>query len=349
MTFAIDTGNTAPQIIPKSATIDSTMAVRFTSWDRADRTKRQIIEAIEAFEDPAELDDYIASEDLMIDALHLFDPDMSEEIKDAHETLRAALIDGAANQFPNGNAVAPAPIPAIAQSQSLEKERPMFAIDTGDTGGSLGPWISWTSNGSAMKGFQPKKWILRGKDEAGNKTEEMVPAFETGCVMDLDSLKLGWEKDGATGMAPERRWNPSISQATPRPDESKKQSGAFAWSRALTVRLAIGGGAAATWEQGSFAAYAAFEKLAKQIQAQYPGDGRLPLVVQTGVEERKLPNGSANIPILEIKDWVQRPDCLKDDAPVIATGDAAPAAQPAPAPQPAPQPAASSVPASASF
>ncbi len=226
----------------------------------------------------------------------------------------------------------------------------MFAIDTGDTGGSLGPWLSWTSNGSAMKGFQPMKWVLRGKDENGDKTEEMVPGFEAGCVMDLDTLKLGWEKDGAKGMAPERRWNPSLAQATPRPDDSKKPSGAYAWSRALTVRLAIGDGKTATWEQGSFAAYAAFEKLAKQIMAQHPGDGTLPLVKQTGVEQRSLPNGSANIPILEIVKWVPRPDCLKDDAPQIDTGAAAPAAQPAPAPAPQPAaPAAASVPASASF
>lgn len=209
----------------------------------------------------------------------------------------------------------------------------MFAIDTGDTGGSLGPWISWTSNGSAMKGFQPMKWILRGKDDAGNKTEEMVPGFEAGCVMDLDTLKLGWEKDGAKGMAPERRWNPSLAQATPRPDDSKKPSGAFAWSRALTVRLAIGEGQTATWEQGSFAAYAAFEKLAKQIMAQHPGDGSLPLIKQTGVEQRALPNGSANIPTLEIVQWVPRPDCLKDDAPKIDTGATQPAATPAPAAQ----------------
>jgi len=223
----------------------------------------------------------------------------------------------------------------------------MFAIDTGDTGGSQGPWISWTSNGSAMKGFQPMKWILRGKDESGNKTEEMVPAFEGGCVMDLDSLKLGWERDGATGISPERRWNPSISQSTPRPDESKKQSGAYAWSRALTVRLAIGGGQAATWEQGSFAAYRAFEKLAGQIQSQYPGDGTLPLIKQTGVEQMKLPNGSANIPNLEIVKWVPRPDCLKADAPVIATSEPTPQAAPA-TPQPTP-PAAASVPADAAF
>lgn len=200
----------------------------------------------------------------------------------------------------------------------------------------MGPWISWTSNGSAEKGFAPRKWILRAKDDDGMKSETMVPAFEAGCVLDLDTLKLGWEKDGAKGTPPERRWNPSLAQATPRPDDSKKPSGAFAWSRALTVRCAIGGGKAATWEQGSFAAYEAFSRLAKQIMAQFPGDNTLPLVKQTGVDKRDLPNGSANIPILEIVKWVPRPDCLKADAPVIAT-------EPTPAPKPQPAPAAEPV------
>ncbi len=225
----------------------------------------------------------------------------------------------------------------------------MFAIDTGSSGASLGPWLTWSSNGSAMKGIPHSAWVLRGKDNAGNKTETAVPAFVNGCVLDLDSLKLGWEKDGAKGMAPERRWNPSVSQSTPRPDESKKQSGTFAWSRALSVRCAIGGGQAATWEQGSFAAYEAFTGLAKQIQAQWAEHSQngalLPLVVQSGVERRELPGGSANIPTLQISKWVPRPDCLKAEAPVIAT---APAPMPAAAMTPPPA-AASTIPAGADF
>lgn len=228
----------------------------------------------------------------------------------------------------------------------------MFTIDTGDTGGSQGPWISWTSNGSAEKGFAPRSWVLRDKDANGNKSETVIPAFVNGCVLDLDTLKLGWEKDGAKGTAPERRWNPSIAQATARPDESKKLSGAFAWSKALSVRCAIGGGKAATWEQGSFAAYEAFTKLAKQIEAEWAAHSQngalLPLVQQTGVEKRDLPNGSANIPTLAVTKWVPRPDCLKADAPVIATGTPAPAPQPVQAAQPAPAPAAN-VPVDAEF
>jgi len=196
-----------------------------------------------------------------------------------------------------------------------------FAIDTGDSGGSQGPWISWSSNGSPEKGFPPRSWVLRDRDDSGDKIEDVVPGFINGCVLDLDSLKIGWERDAGLRQAPERRWNPTVSQATPRPDESRKASGSHAWSRALSVRCAIGGGRAATWEQGSFAAYEAFAKVAKQISAQHPGDNTLPVIKQVGVEKRDLPNGSANIPILEVVKWVPRPECLKEGAPVIDTGD----------------------------
>ena len=329
---------TDPEIIVKSAVIDSTQVVRFTDWNRADRTKRQIIDNITSMESAGGVQMYMADETMMLDALFLFDPDMSAEITEAASDHIANLQHGAAS------AGAPAPIPAIAQSQEpLGKEKKMsFDIDTGNDGGSLGPWMSWTSNGSAMKGFPPKSWVLRGKDQNGEKFESVIPAFANGCVLDLDTLQLGWMKDGATGQAPEKRWNPTISQATQRPDESKKPSGAYAWSSALSVRCAIGGGDAATWEQASFGAYDAFSKLTKQISAEWGEKSQngklLPLVKQTGVETQQLKSGSSNKPVLQVIDWVERPDCLKADAPEIATAptEAPKAATPAPAPAPAP-------------
>jgi len=226
----------------------------------------------------------------------------------------------------------------------------MFTIDTGNEGGSMGPWMSWTSNGSAMKGFAPKSWVLRGKDENDTKFEHVVEAFAKGCVLDLDTLQLGWMKDGATGQAPEKKWNPHFSQATPRPDESKKPSGAYAWSNALSIRCAIGGGQAATWEQAAFGAYDAFSKLSKQISAEWgekSQNGRLlPLVKQAGVESQALKSGTSNKPILQVVQWVERPDCLKADAPTIAT--AAPEAKPIDT-TPPPAADAGSVPAEVSF
>ena len=151
-------------------------------------------------------------------------------------------------------------------------------------------------------------------------------------------------KDGGAGQAPEKRWNPTVSQATPRPDESKKPGGGYAWSPGLSVRCAIGGGQAATWEQASFGAYDAFSKLAKQISAEWgtkSQNGRLlPLVKQTGVEKQVLKSGPTNKPVLQVVDWVERPDCLKADAPAIATSTPAPQPEPTPAPAPQGNPAA---------
>jgi hypothetical protein len=171
--------------------------------------------------------------------------------------------------------------------------------------------------------------VLRSKDANGNRVEQAIPAFAAGCVMDLDTLKLGWEKDGAQGMAPERRWNPSVSQATQRPDESKKPSGAFCWSKALSVRVAVNATQAATWEQGSFGAYEAFSRLSRQIMAEWGANSQngklLPVVIMTGVEKLQLKSGTANLPILSIAKWVPRPDCLNADAPMIATEAPGPA------------------------
>ena len=214
-----------------------------------------------------------------------------------------------------------------------------FQIDTGSSGASLGPWVTWSSNGSAMKGIPHSTWVLRGKDEAGNKYEKAIPAFVNGCVMDLDSLKQGWEKDGAKGTAPERRWNPTLAVYAPRPDDSKKPSGAHAWSKALSVRLAIGGGQAATWEQASFSSFDAYERVIEQVRAQWAEHSQngtlLPLVKQTGVRRVDLANGPANIAELTIVKWVPRPDCLKADAPVIAVAPAPVVAAPPPV-QPSP-------------
>ena len=207
----------------------------------------------------------------------------------------------------------------------------MFTIDTGETGGSQGPWLNWTSNGSMQKQLQAKSWALRGKDENDEKFEHNVPAFETGCVLDLDTLQLGWMKDGGQGQAPIKQWNAHFSQATQRPDDSKKISGAYAWSAALSIRCAIGEGRAATWEQASFGAYDAFSKLSKQISAEWAEKSQngklLPLVKQTGVETQQLKSGASNKPILSVVQWVERPDCLKADAPQIATAAVAPEAQ----------------------
>jgi hypothetical protein len=297
--------------------------------ERAERKHRQIIAQIECCETPEEVDATLVEEDLILDALFLDFPEYHEAVEQAADDHKAILRAGNASAADAG---APAPIPAIAQSP--KKEKLMFA--TNQTEGSLGPWMTWTSNGSAAKGFPPKAWIMRGKDANDNKFEQVIDGFANPCVFDLESLKLGWEKDGAAGQAPQRLYSSHYSVPMERPDQSKKQNGAFAWSNCLQVRVAVSQTQAVTWEQGSFGAYQAFTKLAKQIEAQWPEYSQngtlLPVVHQTGVETRALSSGSTNIPVLEVVKWVPRPDVLKDAAPQIATQAPEQAAQPAPQP-----------------
>lgn len=297
----------------------------------AERKHRQIIAEIEDAEAFWEIDQCLSSNDEMIDDFYLNYPDFAERISSAASSQKAILAHG------GQNAGAPVPGLAIAQSPNSRSIK-MFA--TNQTEGSKGPWMTWSSNGSAAKSFQPKTWIIRGKDENDQKFENMFDGFAQPCVFDLDTLKLGWEKDGAAGQAPERVYSSHYSVAMPRPDESKKSNGAYAWSNALCVRIATSQTQAVTWEQGSFGAYQGFTKLAKLIEqqwAEHSQNGKLlPVVQQTGVEERALSSGTANIPILSIVKWVERPAVLKDDAPSIAAAPPAPAPAAPVTPPPAP-------------
>ncbi len=232
----------------------------------------------------------------------------------------------------------------------------MFDIDTTDSEGMKGPFLSWTPKGSAEKGFAPRSWVLRDKDANGNRSEAVIPGFANGCVLDLDDIKIGWEKDRPVG-GPERRWSRSIAKMDPRPDDSKKDNGGYAWSKVMAIRVAIGGGKTATWSQSGFAGYDAFMTVMKQAKAEYPNNGTLPLVQQTGVRKEAMARGDTYIPELKIVKWVPRPACLAKEATgftAMDTGNAEPApvqtAQPAQAAatQPAQAPAAN-VPAEAEF
>ncbi len=315
--------------------------------DRAERCHRHIIDALYTVDAPAEVNEILDKHAFELDAMMLDYPDYLDAVTTAADDVKAML---AAPQLPSG-----APVTARPFSTKQRNLFKMFA--TNQTEGSMGPWITWTSNGSAAKQFPPKSWVIRGKDDHDQKYENIIEGFANPCVFDLESLKLGWEKDGAQGQAPERRYSSHYSVPMERPDESKKPNGAFTWSNCLQVRVAISPTMAVTWEQGSFGAYQAFTKLAKLIEAQWQEHSNngmlLPVVQQTGIEERSLSSGSTNIPILTIVKWAPRPDVLKDDAPTIATQPPAatpPAAAPQPAPQPAPAPTnAAPVPGEATF
>lgn len=85
--------------------------------ERAERKARQIIAAIECCETAQEVDDTLTEHDAILDALFLDFLDLSEGIKEAADDHKA-ILTGAT---PPADAGAPAPIPATAQSNVLNK------------------------------------------------------------------------------------------------------------------------------------------------------------------------------------------------------------------------------------
>ena len=199
----------------------------------------------------------------------------------------------------------------------------MFTLDTGSEGAS-GPFMAWSARGSQDGEINSKTFYVR---DGGSKRP--IDAAK-GFVMDITSMKTGWQRsEGIAGVAPEWRWNPSPAQMMASPGDD--------WKKGISVKVAIGGGNVATWEQAGAATWQAIVKLVPSLQAQ-PGRNMLPLVRMTGTEAMQFKRGSTIAPVLEVVKWVGRPECLNQNVVAgfaIETAAPAPAAKAAPAPQPA--------------
>lgn len=204
-------------------------------------------------------------------------------------------------------------------------------FDSGNSGGSEGPWLQWSARGTLDGNIPAKSFFIR--DEAGKTVFNGFAA--PGVVLDIVNMKTGWcYSEGSVGVAPDWKMNPTLSKFIDQPGDDYKQG--------FKIRCAVGGGKTASWEQAGAAVWGAFVALVPALQ-QGP-DGKLPLVRCTGAKFEQFKRGSTNTPILEVVQWVDRPDCLKEG---VAAGVAV-----APAPQPPVQPApppASSVPSEAAF
>jgi len=77
--------------VAQSTFVDDTMNIRFTNWARADLKKRQVIASIEEHEDIPTLEKFLIEEDLLIDAIYLFDDSMGSEIKQSYDDHKAML------------------------------------------------------------------------------------------------------------------------------------------------------------------------------------------------------------------------------------------------------------------
>lgn len=84
MTFEIDTGMGADRLPAKSDFVDAGQRVTFFgSATKAERAHRQIIETISQAETVAQLDEYLARESIVIDAIWMAYPEFAERIDEA--------------------------------------------------------------------------------------------------------------------------------------------------------------------------------------------------------------------------------------------------------------------------
>lgn len=195
-------------------------------------------------------------------------------------------------------------------------------FDTGG-GGSEGPWLQWSARGTLDGEIPAKSFFIR---DANGKNK--FDGFAAGVVLDVENMQTGWcHSDGVVGQAPDWRMNADISKFEKQPGEDYKKG--------FKMRVAIGGGKTADWDQAGAAAWNAFVLLVPALKDQ-PKPDMLPLVRVTGTKVEQFKRGSTTTPILEVVKWVPRPDCLKDgfaagvdigDAKLVATNASTPAAQ----------------------
>jgi len=194
----------------------------------------------------------------------------------------------------------------------------MFEIDLGNTGSDINEFLQWSARGTQDGAVRARSFYLR----EGTVKTELPEAQTKGFVLDLDSLKTGWQKsEGIQGVAPEWKWNASVNQMMQKPGDDYKKG--------MSVKVALGKDKAVIWEQAGAGVWSALADLAPLLTEQ-PAAGQMPLIKMKEAKELKFTKGSTCYPIFEVVKWVDKPDCLKEGAAAgIAT-------EPTPAPAPAP-------------
>lgn len=346
--FAISTNAEAPKVTPRQYEGAVTFA-GFTG--RAITKAKQIIAQIEACETTQEVKDTLTEHELVIDAIHLSEPELSEQISEAADTQKAILSHGTE---PAVNAVAPAPIPAIAHKEAKEsKGTKMFNINT-STGGESGPFLNYKNR--AGQGQGDGTWYMRSKDGDEWHYEEMTDRFKSGFIADIyathdgqlgGSLAMGFIKF-IEGSAPERHIWKSPMEQEQRRDDNKTAQGGFEWQNLVNFRVAIGGGQSALFDVNGWSGYKGVMALIEQMNAGFAANmGKVPVVQYTGFRTEGTGQKRLHVPEFVIAQWTDIPPCLKPDAPAIATN--ATPETPAPAAVAAQQPVATGAPAGGQF
>lgn len=94
--FEMDTGEKLPEVMPTVWGMDEGQCIVITTHTRARTIYNKIKANIELQECPDALAQYWTREELMLDAMHLFDPHAAEALADLYETHLSCLEHGGA-------------------------------------------------------------------------------------------------------------------------------------------------------------------------------------------------------------------------------------------------------------
>jgi len=147
------------------------------------------------------------------------------------------------------------------------------------------------------------EWVT--STENGPETVDLKKA-----VFDVAHLRTGWAAMAPEAI-PEFVWDPSITQAAPRPTTPGE------WKRAFECKVfaenALGG--VRVWSSNSTGACMGIDALHDQyLAAANDNDGQVPVVEYTGPKHAKIGKGNTSIPQLKIVKWIDRPAELENGA-----------------------------------
>ena len=199
----------------------------------------------------------------------------------------------------------------------------MFEIDLGESVPDVNTFLQWSARGTQDGAVRAKQFYTRD----GGAKVEFEAAITTGFILDLQSLKTGWQRsEGMAGVAPEWKWNPTVNEMMRKPGDDYKKG--------FSVKCAIGGGKVAMWEQAGAGVWDALTNLAPEL-SKIP-EGKAVKLKLIDAKTVKYTKGGTCVPIFEVS-AVDKPDSLKEGvAAGIAVEEAAPTPPPPPAPAPAP-------------
>lgn len=172
-----------------------------------------------------------------------------------------------------------------------------------NSGGDFDPYLSFNAKAG--------RWY--SKPEGGGEQYEVTNMT---AVFDFPNIKTGWFAF-AEGSAPEKVFDPSLTQAAPKPANDRAKRG---FEVKVFSEKNIGGvrefsSTAGVAIEAINAVYDAWENAAESK------DGKLPVIKCRSVTPVKTKHGTNYAPVLEIVSWVDRPEELagSNDNPAAAS------------------------------